>query len=92
MIRAVVLIRSGGRVRKAVNLAQELKRVTLVTDAYAVFGRFDVVAFLQSRDVRELFRAVSKATKLLGIMGTETLVEVQGSERSHDYGRGPFSS
>jgi uncharacterized protein with GYD domain len=92
MIRAVVLIRSGGRVRKAVNLAQELKRVTLVTDAYAVFGRFDVVAFLQSRDVRELFRAVSKATKLPGIMGTETLVEVQGSERSHDYGRGPFSS
>jgi len=92
MVRAVMLIRSGGRVPRAVSLARELKRVTFVSDAYAVFGRFDVVAFLESDDVKELFRSVSKATKLAGIMSTETLVEAQSGEHSHEYGKGPFSS
>ncbi len=92
MVRGVMLIRSGGRVPRAVSLARELKRMPSVSDAYAVFGRFDVVAFFHSRDVRELFKAVSKATKLTGIMSTETLVEIQGSEGSNDYGRGPFQS
>jgi len=92
MVRAVMLIKSGGRVPRAVSLAEELRRVACVSDAYAVFGRFDVVAFFQSEDVRELFRSVSKATKLAGIMSTETLVEGQGNQRSEDYGRGPFSS
>jgi uncharacterized protein with GYD domain len=91
MIRAVMLIKSGGRVPRAVSLADELKSVACVSDAYAVFGRFDVVAFLQSDDVGHIFRAVSKATKLAGIMSTETLVEIQGNKDSADYGRGPFS-
>jgi len=92
MVRAVMLIRSGGRVPRAVSLARELKRMGGVSDAYAVFGRFDVVAFFQSDDVRELFTSVSKATKLAGIMSTETLVEGEGNQHSDDYGRGPFSS
>jgi len=62
MIRAVMLIRSGGRVPRAVGLAGELKRMEHVSDAYAVFGRFDVVAFFQSDDVKELFRSISEAT------------------------------
>ena len=92
MIRAVMLIRSGGRVPRAVNLARELKRMAHVTDAYAVFGRFDIVAFLQSDDVKQLFKAISTATKLAGIMSTETLVEGQGNRDAEGYGRGPFSS
>lgn len=92
MVRAVMLIRSGGRVPRAVSLARELKRMGDVSDAYAVFGRFDIVAFFQSDDVRELFTSVSKATKLAGIMSTETLVEGEGNQHSDDYGRGPFSS
>ena len=91
MIRAVMLIRSGGRVPRAVTLADELKRISCVSDAYAVFGRFDVVAFLQAGDVRELFKSISKATKLAGIMSTETIVEGRGNKDSDDYGRGPFS-
>jgi uncharacterized protein with GYD domain len=62
-----------------------------VSDAYAVFGRFDVVAFFQGDDVKQVFEAVSRATKLEGIMSTETLVEGQGNKDSDDYGRGPFS-
>lgn len=92
MIRAVMLVRSGGRVPRAVNLARELKRMPYVSDAYAVFGRFDIVAFFQNDDVRQVFKAISKATKLAGIMSTESLVEVQGNKISEDYGRGPFST
>lgn len=92
MVRAIMLIRSGGRVPRAVSLARELKRLSSVIDAYAVFGRFDVVAFLQSEGLSELYESVSKATKLEGIMSTETLVEGEASRHSHDYGRGPFSS
>jgi len=92
MIRAVMLIRSGGRVPRAVNLAREMKRMAYVTDAYAVFGRFDIVAFLQSDDVKQLFKAISTATKLAGIMSTETLVEGQGNRDAEGYGRGPFST
>ena len=91
MIRAVMLIKSGGRVPKAVSLGDELKHIACVTDAYAVFGRFDVVAFFQGDDVRQVFEAVSKATKLAGIMSTETLVEGQRDKDPDDYGRGPFS-
>jgi uncharacterized protein with GYD domain len=92
MIRAVMLIKSGGRVPRAVKLARELKRMAYVTDAYAVFGRFDIVAFLQSDDVKQLFKAISRATKFAGIMSTETLVEGQGNRDGEGYGRGPFSS
>jgi uncharacterized protein with GYD domain len=91
MIRAVMLIKSGGRVPKAVSLADELRRMAHVSDAYAVFGRYDVVAFFQGDDVKQIFEAVSKATKLAGIMNTETLLEGQGNKDSDEYGRGPFS-
>lgn len=91
MIRAVMLFRSGGRVPKAVTLAEQLKSLEFVTDAYAVFGRFDIVAYLEGRDVKELFRSVSEATKLEGIMSSETLIEA-ANQQSPDYGKGPFSS
>jgi uncharacterized protein with GYD domain len=91
MIRAVMLIKSGGRVPRAVGLADELKRMSCVSDAYAVFGRFDVVAFLQGDDVRQVFEAVSKATRVAGLMSTETLIEGQGNKDTDEYGRGPFS-
>ncbi len=91
MIRAVMLVKSGGRVPKAVSLADELKRMPHVSDAYAVFGRFDIVAFFEADDVKQIFKAVSKATKLAGIMNTETLLEGQGNKDTDEYGRGPFS-
>jgi len=92
MIRAVMLIKSGGRVPRAVKLATELKRMACVTDAYAVFGRFDIVAFLESDDVKQLFKAISRATRLPGIMSTETLVEGQGNRDAVGDGTGPFTS
>ena len=92
MIRGVMLFRSGGRVPKAVSLASKLKALECVKDAYAVFGRFDIVAFLECKDERELFMSVSEATKLEGIISSETLMEILVNQESHEYGRGPFSS
>lgn len=92
MIRAVMLVRSGSNVPKAVKLAEDVKRLGYVSDAYAVFGRFDVVVFLQERDVAELFRSISEITKVAGIMSSESLVEVPENQQSPDYGKGPFSS
>jgi uncharacterized protein with GYD domain len=91
MIRAVVLFRSGGRVPKAVDLATQLRKLDSVTDAYAVFGRYDLVAFLECKDVNELFRAVSEATKMEGIMSSDALMEIIPHQESHEYARGPFS-
>jgi len=79
-------------VPKAVGLAEQLKALEFVTDAYAVFGRFDIVAYLEGKDVKELFSSVSQATKLEGIMNSETLIEVVANQDSHDYDKGPFSS
>lgn len=92
MIRAVMLVRSGSNVPKAVKLAEDIKRLGYVSDAYAVFGRFDVVVFLQERDVVELFRSISEVTKVTGIVSSETLIEVPESQQSPDYGKGPFLS
>jgi uncharacterized protein with GYD domain len=91
VIRAVTLFRSGGRVPKAVDLASKLKTLECVTDAYAVFGRFDIVAFFECKDQSALFRSVSEVTKLPGIMSTETFMEILANEGLHEYGRGPFS-
>ena len=88
-----MLFRSGGRVPKAVSLAEQLKTLEFVTDAYAVFGRYDIVAYLECKDVKELFGSVSDATKLEGIMSSESLIEViAANQQSDDYGKGPFSS
>ena len=85
-----MLFRSGGRVPKAVSLAEKLRKLSFVTDAYAVFGRFDVVAFLEAEDERRLYQLFSEAT-LEGVMTSESLIEVSYDEKSHEYGRGPFS-
>jgi len=83
-----MFIKSGGKVPKATRLAAELKRIPSVSEAYAVFGRFDVVAFFEGKDVRELFRSVSEVTKLEGIMTSESVVEVQENQETLDYGKG----
>lgn len=91
MIRAVMLFRSGGNVPKAVSIAEQLKTLEFVIDAYACYGRFDVVAFLEGETEKELFNLFYEATKLEGIMSTETLMELAVINEK-EYGKGPFSS
>ena len=92
MIRAVMLFRSGSRVPKAVSLAKQLKSLEFVTDAYAVYGRFDIVAFLEGKNEKQLLKSFYAATKLEGIMSSETLMEGVADEEQRGYGKGPFSS
>jgi len=92
LIRAVMLIRSGGRVPKAVELAKRLKESEAVKDAYAVFGRYDVVAFFECEDMKHIFRSLSKATEANGIMVSESLMEIQKSQHTEEYGKGPFAN
>jgi uncharacterized protein with GYD domain len=86
-----MLFRSGGRVPKAAGIAKKLRALSFVTDAYAVFGRFDVVAFLEAEDENKLYKLFSEAT-LEGIMTSESLIEIISDEKSHDYGKGPFTN
>jgi uncharacterized protein with GYD domain len=86
-----MLFRSGGSVPKGVSLAKKLRALSFVTDAYAVFGKFDVVAFLEAEDEKKLYKLFSDAA-LEGVMTSESLVEVLSDEKSHDYDKGPFSS
>lgn len=92
MVRGVMLLRSGGQVPKAVGLAEQLEALEFVTDAYAVFGRFDIVAFLEAKELKQLFKTASEASQLEGIMNSETLIEAAFNNQTNDYGRGPFSS
>jgi uncharacterized protein with GYD domain len=89
MIRAVMLLRSGGRVPRAVDLATKLKNLSCVTDAYAVFGRFDVVAFFECKNEAELFDTISEVTKLEGLISSETLMEILAHHESLEYGKNP---
>jgi uncharacterized protein with GYD domain len=87
-----MLIRSGGRVPKAVELAKRLKELDAVKEAYAVFGRYDVVAFFECEDVKHIFRSLSRATEASGIIVSESLIEVQQNQYTEEYGKGPFAS
>ncbi len=91
-MKAVMLFRSGGRVSKATDVAEKLRALEFVTEAYAVFGRFDIVAFLEGRDVKDLFKSVSEATQLEGIMSSESFIEVVVDQESPEYGKWPFPS
>ena len=92
MIRAVMLFRSGSRVPKAISLANQLKMLKFVTDAYAVYGGFDIVAFLEGENEKQLLKSFYEATKLEGIMSSETLIELAVNDESKDYRKGlPFN-
>jgi uncharacterized protein with GYD domain len=92
LIRAVMLIRSGGRVPKAVELARQLKDLDAVKEAYAVFGRYDVIAFLECEDLKHVFRNLSTATETSGIIVSESLIEIQENQYTEEHGKGPFAS
>ena len=73
MIRGLILARA--TVKAAATVPEEAKKIKGVTDAYAVFGRFDLVVFLEAKDFEELKSAALKVNAMAGIKSTETLVE-----------------
>ena len=54
---------------------REAKNIEGVLDAYAVFGRFDMVVLLEAKDFSSLMGTVVKVSGLKGVRSTETLIE-----------------
>jgi len=67
------LIRAGGET--VPRIVREAKRIQGVVDVYPVFGRFDVVALLEAKDLTSLKQVTWKVAALEDIRSTETLVE-----------------
>lgn len=73
MIHGLILARATAKA--ATTVPEEAKKIKGVTDAYPVFGRFDLTVFLEAKDFEELKSAALKVNAIAGIKSTETLVE-----------------
>ena len=58
-------------------LAKNLKQIPEVKSAFSVLGRYDIVADFEAPNSRKLAGAIVKATRLSGVVFTETLPEVE---------------
>jgi len=73
MTKALMLIKSsyGG----ALLISDEAKKIPGVKDAYPVFGRYDVVVFIEEADYQAAKAVAAKVAQLEGVRSTETLPE-----------------
>ena len=58
-------------------LAKNLKQIPEVKSAFSVLGRYDIVADFEAPNSKKLGDAIVKATRLSGVVFTETLPEVE---------------
>ena len=59
----------------ALVIASEAKKISGVKDAYPVFGRYDVVVFIEAQDFQALREVAAKVVHIEGVRSTETLPE-----------------
>ena len=71
-MHGLIIVKMGKNPKK---FLEEARKIKGVTDAYAVFGRFDVVVFIEGRDFPSLKDVAGKVNSLAGIKSTETLPE-----------------
>lgn len=71
MINGLMLIKATATASPSI--LKEAKGLKGVTDVYLVFGRFDVVIFLEAEDFSKLKDLAKKISSLQGIKSTETL-------------------
>lgn len=73
MVKACVLIKSvPPKVEKTL---EQVRAMGEVRKAYIVFGRWDIVAFIEAPNYERLRDAASRINSLEGVRSTETLVE-----------------
>jgi DNA-binding Lrp family transcriptional regulator len=68
----LVLVKVGAAA--PLEILEGIKGVDGVLDAYVVFGRFDIVVFIEAEDYHELKDIAGKIAGIEGIKSTETLV------------------
>ncbi len=73
MFRALILVKCS--YGASVAISSEAKKVLGVTDCYPVFGRYDVVIFVEGEDYRAVKAIADKISGLEGVRSTETLPE-----------------
>lgn len=74
IMKALVLVRVFGK--KPEVILEKIRNVKGVSDAFMVFGRFDVCLLLTAPDLPGIKRIVNKLHQKTGIKRTETLIEV----------------
>jgi len=75
LVSACVLIRtSGGKFEDVVKMIRQIKGVERV---FPVLGRYDVVVDMGDTDPRDLGSAALRIGKMVGVVFTETLVEIE---------------
>jgi DNA-binding Lrp family transcriptional regulator len=52
-----------------------LKRVEGVVKCYPVYGRFDIVCFIEAKSNEEVAKISAEINRIEGVRSTETLVE-----------------
>ncbi|MEM2873253.1 MAG: Lrp/AsnC ligand binding domain-containing protein [Nitrososphaerales archaeon] len=73
MINGLILIKATAATSPSV--LKEAKGIKGVKDTYMVFGRFDIVVFLEAEDFPRLKDLAKKISSIKGIKSTETLPE-----------------
>lgn len=77
MITAFVLIRvgTGEQLNFAKSAKEEIAKIKGVMEVYGVFGRYDLVAYIEAPTLEELARMISdKMRGVPGVLSTESLI------------------
>lgn len=72
-MKALILV----RVEPKYRIAEKVKEIKGVIDAFSVAGRFDTVALVEVSRVEELKEIALKIHGITGVRRTETLVQVE---------------
>jgi len=60
---------------KAYSILEAVKKMKEVRKAYFTYGRFDIVAFLEVEDYKDLREITERINEISGVRSTETLAE-----------------
>ncbi len=74
MVQACILIKA--KTKSVFDVVKQLEQMEEVKEAFPVFGRFDVVAFIEVENRDRVVEMARKINSLEGVIRTETLLEV----------------
>ena len=71
MLDACILIKTAPT--KVEEILTSIKKINLIKKAYIVLGRWDIVAFIETSDYKQLKTLTGEINSLDGVRSTETL-------------------
>jgi DNA-binding Lrp family transcriptional regulator len=73
MLNACILVKTIPT--KVYEILDSIKKIENVRKSYVVYGRFDIVAFIEAPDYATVRAITGKINSMEGVRSTETLVE-----------------